>query len=153
MWAAIGLPMMPSPRKATRSCFAMSTTSRGLDPQTVTGPQATGRLRLELLAVDGVPPALARVAARSARRGVAAALGQQRVGHVVKRFELADDAVAALVLAGAARSASHGVLDRAQGELELERLDRRVQGVRHRDVHGTGPVGVRARALAAAERL
>ena len=41
----------------------------------------------------------------------------------------------------------------AQRELALERLDRRVQRVAHRHVHAAGPVGVRARALAAAERL
>ena len=41
----------------------------------------------------------------------------------------------------------------AQREFALERLDRRVQRVAHRDVHAARPVGVRARALAAAERL
>ena len=43
--------------------------------------------------------------------------------------------------------------DDAQRELQLERLDRRVQRVRHRHVHPAGAVGVVARALAAAERL
>src|SRR6202008_4126323 len=53
----------------------------------------------------------------------------------------------------AAGAAAQRVLDGAQGELALEGLDRRVEGVRHGDVDGARPVGVGARALAAAERL
>src|SRR3954447_9452915 len=122
MCAAIGRPMMPSPRKATRSRLAMSTTSRGFDPQTVTGSQATGRLRFDVLAVDAVAAARARLAAVGAARGGAAALGQQRVGHVAEGLELADDAVAAALLAVPAGVAPDRVLDGAQRELQLERL-------------------------------
>ena len=131
----------------------MSATSRGLDPQPVAGPEAAGRLRRQLLAVQQVPTRRARLAAVSAGRRVAAPLGDQREAHLVQRLELAHDAVAAAVPPGAARAAPQRVLDRAQRELELERLDRRVERVRHRHVHGARAVGVGARALAAAERL
>ena len=71
----------------------------------------------------------------------------------VEGLELAHDAVAAAMTPGAARPAAQRVLGHAQRELELERLDGRVERVRHRDVDGARPVGVRAGALAAAERL
>ena len=84
---------------------------------------------------------------------MAAALGDQREGHRLQRFDLAHHAVAAAPAPGAARPATQGVLHQAQGKFALERLDRRVQGVAHRHVHRAGPVGVRARPLAAADRL
>src|SRR5687768_12879129 len=116
--------MMPSPTKPTES-RAMPATSRCLDPQPLTGAQATARLRLQRLAVEQVAPALARPAAGRARRGVAAALGEQGVAHVGERLDLAHHAVAAAVGAVAARAAAQPVLHDAQRELELERLDRR----------------------------
>src|SRR5918994_7296692 len=144
--------MMPSPTKPTES-LAMPATSRCLDPQPLSGAQLAARLRLQLLAVEEVAAPLARLAAVRARRGVAAALGQQGIAHVGESLDLAHDAVAAAVRPGAARLAPQRVLDDAQRELELERLDRRVERVRHRDVHAARAVGVRAGALAAAERL
>ena len=116
-------------------------------------PQATGRLRRQLLAVEQVAPARAGLAAVGAGRRVAAALGEQRVAHRRERLELAHDPVAAAVLAVAAGAAPQRVAHDAQRELQLERLDRRVERVRHRDVHAARAVGVRAGALAAAERL
>ena len=53
----------------------------------------------------------------------------------------------------AARAAAQRVVLDAQRELQLERLDRRVERVRHRDVDAARAVGAGARALAAAERL
>ena len=88
-----------------------------------------------------------------AARGMAPALGDQREGHVRQRFELAHDAVAAAMAPGAPGAAAQRVLEDAQRKLPLERLDRRVERVAHRDVHAARSVGVRAGALAAAERL
>src|SRR5215203_3420121 len=142
--------MIPNPTNPTGS--PKSATSRRLYPQSLAAPQATARLRRQLLAVEQVAPARAGFAAGGARRGVAA-LGQQRELHLLQRLELAHDAVAAALPAGAARTAPDGVAGDAQRELELERLDRRVERVRHRDVHAGRAAGVGARALAAAERL
>ncbi len=84
---------------------------------------------------------------------VAAALGDQREGHLLERFDLAHDAVAAAVEPRAARAAAQGIGADAQREFALERLDGRVERVAHRDVNAAGPIGVGAGALAAAERL
>ncbi len=67
--------------------------------------------------------------------------------------QLAHDPVSAAMRPRAARAAAQRVLDHAHREFALERLDRGVQGVAHRDVHPARPVRVRARALAAAEGL
>ncbi len=110
-------------------------------------------------------PAAARPSSSVAPGGSVAAAARPRAGAWRRRSaiseklisssasQLAHDAVAAAVTARAARAAAQRVLDDAQRELALERLDRRVQRVAHRDVHAARPVGVRARALAAAERL
>ena len=98
-------------------------------------------------------PAAPGGAAVGAARCVAAALGDQRVAHLGERLQLAYDAVASAVGARAARAATQPVVEHPQREFALERLDRRVQRVAHRDVHGARAVGVRARALAAADRL
>ena len=126
---------------------------RGLDSQAIAGAERTGGLRRQLVAVQQVAAALAVRAAVGAGRRVPAALGEQRVAHVGQRLDLAHDAVAAAVLAVAAAAPAQRVLDRAQRELQLERLDRRVQRVRHRDVDRARPVRVGAGALAAADRL
>src|SRR5262245_61716478 len=113
--------MIPSPMNPTARS-AMPTTSRRLDPQRLTAGQATARLRGQLLAVDEVAALGARFAALRSRRSVAAALGEQRVVHVRERLQLADHAVAAAVLPGAAGVPAHRVGGDADGELELERL-------------------------------
>src|SRR3954453_11122473 len=99
--------MMPSPMNPTSS--AMPATSRRLDPQPLTRPQATAGLRGQLLAVQEVAPLRARLAAVRAGRRVAAALGEQRVVHLGERLELAHHAVAALVRAVAAGAAADRV--------------------------------------------
>src|SRR4051794_20451487 len=96
--------MMPSPTKPTDS-VAMPATSRCLDRQSLPGPQATRRLRRQLVAVEQVAPARPGLAAVRTRRPVAAALGEQRVAHVGERLDLADDPVASAVLPAAARPA------------------------------------------------
>src|SRR4051794_19537938 len=112
--------MMPSPRNATRSGFAMSASSRGLDAQPVAGAQGTGGLARDLFSVHEVAARLSRLAAAGARRGVPAALGDQRIAHVGERLNLTHHAVAAAVATGAARPAAHRVLHGAQRELQLE---------------------------------
>src|SRR6201999_1692688 len=67
--------------------------------------------------------------------------------------QLADEAIAAAPGAGPAGAAPDRQLTDAQRELGLERLDRRVQRVRHRHVDRARAVGVAAGTLAAAERL
>src|SRR5687767_12028776 len=114
MFAAIGLPMIPRPRNAMRSSPAMCTTSWCLDSQPIAGPEATRRLRLELLAIEQVATALAVAAAVGPAWRVAAPLREQRVAHVGQRLDLADDAVAPGVPPVAAAAPAHCVLDRAQ---------------------------------------
>src|SRR4051812_49972364 len=99
--------MIPRPRNATRSGFAISATSGGLDSQPVAAPQRTGGLRSDLLAVHEVQARGAGLAARSALRAVPPAFGDQRVGHLVERFDLAHHAVAAALSAATARATPH----------------------------------------------
>src|SRR4051794_39390194 len=103
--------MIPRPRNATRSGFAMSATSGGLDSEPVAAPQRTGGLRADLLAVHEVDARGARLAAGGTLRAAPAALGDQRVGHLLERLDLAHHAVTATVGAGAARSAPYRVFD------------------------------------------
>ena len=131
----------------------MSAASRGLDSQPVAGAQRAEALPGNsspfsrfLPGAPGSPPSTPGGA-------VAAPLGDQRVAHLVERLELAGHAVAAARRPAPPESRRSAYLDGAQRELELERLDRRVQRVRHGHVDGARTVGVRARALAAAERL
>src|SRR5690242_10012195 len=139
-FAAIREPMIPMPRKATffiscirgRLALAVSAAARRLDSQPVAGLQRARRLRRQLVAVQQVAAGLSRRAAGGARRRMAAALGDQREAHLVERLELTLDAIPAAELAGAARPAPDRVLDGAQRELQLQRLDRRVQCVAHR---------------------
>src|SRR5215216_731023 len=124
--------MIPNPTNPTGSPKA--TTSRRLDPQPLTGPQATARLRRQRLAVEQVAARGAVRSPRAAARRVPPALGEQRERHLGACLELAHDAVAAAVATRAARAAPHRVARDAQRELELERLDGRVERVRHSDV-------------------
>ena len=132
----------------------MSATSGGLDSQPVAGPEGARRLRRQLLAVQrGSYPA--RRARRPRRPG-----GACRRRSVISEKRISASASSSRTTpspprwrAGAARAAPQRVLDGPQRELQLERLDRRVERVRHRHVHGARAVGVRAGALAAAERL
>src|SRR5213075_2877225 len=112
----------------------------GLDSESVTASEATPGLRRELFAVQGVAAARAVFTAGGAARRVPAALGYQREAHLGERLELADHTVPAVVRARPARAAADRVLDCAQRELALERLDRRVEGVAHRHVNGSRPI-------------
>src|SRR3954452_19679617 len=84
---------------------------------------------------------------------MAPALRDQRVAHVRERLDLADDAVTAAMRPVAAGAAADRVLDRADRELALERLDGCVERVAHGYVDAARSVSVLTGALAAAERL
>src|SRR5450755_1018766 len=131
----------------------MTTTARSLDPQPLTGRQLAHRLRRQFLAVEQVSPGLAGVPSGGPRWAVPTAFGDQRVVKRRERLELADHTISALVPPPPTGAAPERVLHRAQWELELERLDRGVERVAHRDVHAARAVRVRARALSAADRL
>src|SRR5829696_8550985 len=124
-----------------------------LDAQDVAGLEVAGRLRRQLLAVQEVASHCARVAAALAARRNGASLGQQRQPAGLECLELADDAVAAAAPARTARAVAYLVAADAQRVRELERLDRRVERVRHGDVDGRRPVSLGARALPAGDRL
>src|SRR4051794_3663886 len=113
--------MIPMPRKATRSVAgpAVAAPSRGFDPESVTGAEATRALAGQLVAVQRVPPRPAVRAAVGTGRPVAAAFGDQREAHAGERLDLAAHAVAAPLPALAARSRADRVLDRAHRELAL----------------------------------
>src|SRR5664279_5057545 len=74
-------------------------------------------------------------------------------GRVLEHADRPDDAVAAAVMAGAAGAAGELVALDPHGVLQFKRLDRRVQGVGHPDVHPGGAVAATRRALATADRL
>src|SRR4249919_1856945 len=129
------------------------TASGGLDPQPIPRFQPSFALRRDR-------PAIQQVAAR--RRGgasvpavgcVAAPLGDQGEAHRFPCLQLADDSITAAVAAASAAPSPHRELPDHHGEVSLERLDGRVEGVRHRHVLGARTVCVPAGALAAADRL
>ena len=147
-------PLRGRARASVPARGAVAAAAGRLDAQAVARAQRARRLRLELLAVEQVAPARAVLAAVGARRRVAAALGDQRVASSPRAPR--SRARRRRRRGGARRRPSRGAprsSDDAQRELELERLDRRVERVAHRDVDAARAVGVGARALAAAERL
>ena len=73
--------------------------------------------------------------------------------HGAERFELADDAVAAAVRAGAARAGRAFEPAHAERVLQLDRLGGRVERVGHVALDGRRAVARRAGAAAAADRL
>src|SRR5258708_19622621 len=147
--------MIPSPAKPTRSRRGASVPAAagGLDPEPVTGSQATDGLAGQRCAVEQIASGRAIRATGSTARTVAASLADQGESHRLQRLDLAHDTVAAAVRTGAAGAAPQLVAHDAQRIGALERFDRGVERVAHRDVDAARPVGVRARALAAAERL
>src|SRR3954452_19191877 len=120
-FAAIREPMIPIPRNAMRLIGSgirrrlpgrsVPATAGRLYPQPVAGLQGARRLRRQLVAVQQVAAGLARLAAVRAGRRVAAALGDQRVAHLVECLQLAHHPVAAAELAVTARPPPHRVLD------------------------------------------
>src|SRR5688572_18561254 len=101
--------MIPRPQKATAvggaagsagceamlfSPLAMSATSGGLDSQPVSGAERASRFGRQHVPVQQVPTRTARLAAVGSGRCVPAALGDERVAHLVERLQLADHPVA-----------------------------------------------------------
>src|SRR5829696_3421651 len=124
-------------KRALRIPFGpVPTAAGGLDPETIALRELPFGLRGNWFAVDEVAPRCAVLAAFSAARGVPAPLADQREAHRLDRLQLAHDPVPTAVSPAAAASPSHRKLANHQWEIRLERLDRRVQRVRHRDVLG-----------------
>src|SRR5271155_5711047 len=151
--AAMREPMMPRPRKQIRSGIPESSPTGGFDAQPLARPQCAGGLARQAVAVELIAPPRSRLAAEGPGGGVAATLGDQREAHLRQRLQLADDAIAAAVHARAAGAAAQRVLDHAQREFPLERLDRSVERVAHRHVNAARAIRAGARALAASEGL
>src|SRR4051794_29037167 len=118
-----------------------SASARGLDRHDVAGCEVARDLGADRLAVDGVPSGRARLASALAARGAAPPFADDREAAMLEDAQLADDPVAATMRALAAGARSQPVALDAQRVLQLERLDRRRQRVRHGDVHATGAVG------------
>src|SRR5215207_757928 len=146
-------PRMKRKRPLRIGRGAVSAPAGGLDPKPVPGTKLTFALRRYRVPVEEVEAGRPRSAALSPAWTMAAALRDQRVAHRRGRLELSNDALAAAVRPGTAGSASHGQLPDQDGIVALERLDRRVQRVRHRDVLGARAVIVGACPLSAADRL
>src|SRR6478752_7775232 len=123
----------PDPLLALRGPLTSATGCLNL--QVLPAKEGSRGLRRQLRAVEQVDAQRTVGAAGGAGWRVPATLGEQRVRHRLERLDLADDAVAAVVRAGATAAPADRVAHDAQRELELERLDRRVQRVRHRHVH------------------
>jgi hypothetical protein len=136
-----------------RFSHAPAAASRGLDRDDVAGGQLSRCLRRQLLAVDEIPAHAAGPAALEPLRRVAPAVSEQRERRRLEHPDRADEAVAAAVAALAAGAVEQLVALDPQRRVELERLDRRVQRVRHSDVDTRRPVAAAGGALAAAERL
>ena len=155
VWHAIACLAPPSrvQNGAWPRFAAPAAAARGADLEDVARLQVEAALGREAAAVQAVRARRAVLAARGAARAVAAALGHEAQAAVGQHAVDAHHAVAAAVSAGPARPRPQRVALDPQRILALERLDRRVQRVRHRDVDGARPGPRRPAALAAAERL
>src|SRR5438477_162477 len=107
-------------------------------------------LRRERLAVQEVAARRARLPAALAPRGTNASLADEREPTGLQRLQLAHDPVAAMPPPGPAGPESKRVTPYSERVLELERLDRSREGVRHRHVHAAWPVRPWAGTLTAA---
>src|SRR5271165_3049803 len=159
-FAAMREPMMPRPRnpirsegRATSSDMPASSPTRRFHAKPLAGAHRAGELPGERPPVELIVSATPWLTPLGPAGCVAAALGDQREGHLLERFDLSYDAVAPAVGARASRAPAQRIRAHAQREFALERLDGRVERVAHRDVYAAGPVRVGARSLAAAERL
>src|SRR5437867_3892127 len=141
-----------------RSGGAVATTSGRLDPQAVTSCELTRSLARQLFRACAAPPEeiaapSARLAAGETGRRVATSFCEERVLHVCERLRFANQSVAAVEPARPAGSPAKRVFAHPERELDLERLDRRVERVAHRDVDSRWPRSVRAGALPTTDRL
>src|SRR5436190_7499187 len=145
---------MPSTRPAIGQSLATpSTPARRLDRDDVTAREVACDLRAHGFAVHRVATERAGRTAMLTLRRLGAALADDRETAVLEHAELTDDAVAPALRAAAAGAEPEPVALDAQRVLELERLHRRRERVRHGDVHAARARGVGAGALPPAERL
>src|SRR6266516_5130328 len=145
---------MPSTRPVMAASLASPpAAARRLDRDDVAGGEVERDLGRHGLAVEEVASWRARRAAPLAPRCVCTTLADDRETAVFEHAQLAYDALTAAMPAGAAGAPSQPIALDPQRVLQLERLDRSRERVRHRDVHAARPVGIRARALSPADRL
>src|SRR5919109_913194 len=124
-----------------------------LDANDVAGLERAGDLARQLLAVQHVPPPRPGFASVDALRGLAPPLADQREPTALQHAQLAHDAVAAAVPPLTTGAEAQLVPLDPQRIRELERLRWGYERVRHRHVHGGGPVGAGACPLSAADGL
>src|SRR5262249_36501969 len=110
---------------------AESTAAGGLDSQAIPGLELALALGRHGLAVEQVAPGRSGRATLPAGWGGPAALADQRVAHRLQGLELARDAAPAAVASRAAAAVAHRELGDSQRVLGLERLDGRIERVRH----------------------
>src|SRR6266511_3662293 len=155
--AATSSCSLPTPsllrERAARLRRAEAATPRGLDCYDVACVQVTRDLGRERLAVEEVATRRARTAAAFTLRPVRATLADDREPAILEHAQLADDAVAAPMSSSPARAEPEAVTLDSERVLQLERLHRRREGVRHRHMHAAGAVRTRTGALPAADRL
>src|SRR5689334_712815 len=145
---------MPSTRPPiAQSLASPRAAARRLDRDDVPRAEVARQLRAGRLAVDEVASGRAGLPAALALRRLRAALADDRESAVLERTQLADDTVAPVMCTAAAGAEPQPVALDAQRVLQLERLDRRRECVRHRHVHAARSVRVRAGALSTADRL
>src|SRR5215471_8807854 len=126
---------MPSTRPVMwKSLASPPAAARSLDRDDVTRVEIAGELRAGRLAVHEVGAEGSGRTAALALRSLRTALADDREPAVLQQAQLADDAVAATVLALPARAEPEPIALDPHRVLQLERLDRRRQRVRHRDV-------------------
>src|SRR6266540_320715 len=104
--------------------------SRRLDRDHVAGGERPGDLRGKLFAVQAIPARRSRSSAALSLRRMGAPLADDRESAVLECTQLAHHAVAAPVPPVSPRARPQRVPLHPQRIRELERLDRRVQGVR-----------------------
>src|SRR5690242_9870854 len=124
-----------------------------LDAQSLTSPEAAHRLGWQLLTIEQVAATGTRFSTLRPPRGMAAAFRDDRVAQRRGRLEFAHDPVSSRMAPPAPRAPAQPVLDHAQGKLELERLNRGIERVAHRDMNSAGAIRIGAGALTAPDRL
>src|SRR4051812_47485222 len=138
----VAFPDLPDPAAARR-----------LDAYDVSSRERERDLARLLRAVEEVPPGQPRLTSLPAARRMTAALSDERQPARLEHPQLANDAVAAPMPAAASRAEPQRMPLDADRIRELQRLRRSREGVRHRHVHTGGTVRIRARPLAAPDRL
>ena len=161
--AAIREPMIPRPRKPIRSlaglpgcraAIAESSPTGRFDAQPLARAQRAGRLAGQRAPVEQVAPGRAGLAAGCARaaRGGGARRSARRSSRGAPRSSRTTPSPPRWRPAPPEPRRSAYSITRSGNSRSSASIGR-VQRVAHRHVHAARPVGVRARALAAAERL